>query len=310
MVAWGTVKLALRPADPTQPVFAGIGPSADVARYLQGVSRDQVRNVDVSPNRVRYRRIAGEAVPAVPVDQTFWAAQITTDTTKDLTWKVESGDWTVVIMNVDASRGVDTNARLGIKVSWFLPAAIGLLVLGLVLLAGGTVLAILGGRGLALGREEAPPPIPAPGPAPGGAAPAAVGVAGVGVAGPATPAATAEPIYPVTSPGASTHAQPLAVAGQVAPRHPALHRAVLPVDRLRRRHRHRLLRDPLHRPLPARDVRLQRRRPALELAGGLLRHERARHRPLPALHASAAEPTTRPRSTSRIPSASHAAWCS
>ena len=198
----GTVKLALRPADPTQPVFAGIGPSADVARYLQGVSRDQVRDIDVSPNRVRYRRIAGEAVPAAPVDQTFWAAQITTDTTKDLTWKVESGDWTVVIMNADASRGVDTNARLGIKVSWFLPAAIGLLVLGLVLLAGGTVLAILGGRGLAR-AEEAPSPIPAPWPAPGGAAPAAAGLAGAGVAGlgAATAAAIGAPVYPLTITG-------------------------------------------------------------------------------------------------------------
>ena len=166
------------------------------------MSRDQIRNIDVSPNRVRYRRIAGEAVPAAPVDQTFWAAQITTDTTKDLTWKVESGDWTVVIMNADASRGVDTNARLGIKVGWFLPAAIGLLVLGLVLLAGGTVLAILGGRGLAR-AEEPPPPIPAPWPAPGGAAPAAAGLAGAGVAGlgAATAAAIGAPVYPLTITG-------------------------------------------------------------------------------------------------------------
>jgi Domain of unknown function (DUF4389) len=198
----GTVKLALDPADPTQPVFAGIGPSRDVAAYLQGVTRDQVRDVDVSPNRVRYRRIAGEAVPTPPGDQTFWTAQITTDTTSDLTWKVESGDWTVVIMNVDASRGVDTNARLGIKVGWFLPAAIGLLVLGLVLLAGGTVLAILGGRGLAR-AEEGPPPIPAAWPAPGGAAPAAAGLAGAGVAGlgAAPAAAIGAPVYPLTITG-------------------------------------------------------------------------------------------------------------
>ena len=191
----GTVKLALDPSDPATPVFAGIGPTSDVATYLQGVSRDQIRDVDVSPNRVRYRRIAGETVPTAPGDQTFWAAQITTDTTKDLTWKVEGGDWTVVIMNADASRGVDTSARLGIKVGWFVPAAIGLLVLGLVLLAGGTVLAILGGRGLAR-AEEPPPPIPAPWPSPGGVAPAAAGLAGAGVAGLA--AAGAAPARPST----------------------------------------------------------------------------------------------------------------
>ena len=32
------------------------------------------------------------------------------------------------MMNADASRGVDIDARLGIKVDWFLPAPIGLLV--------------------------------------------------------------------------------------------------------------------------------------------------------------------------------------
>jgi Domain of unknown function (DUF4389) len=204
----GTVKLALTPSDPSTPLFAGIGPSADVAGYLQGVSRDQVRNIDTSPTRVRYRRIAGETVPTAPGDQTFWAAQITTDQTTDLTWKVESGDWTVVLMNADASRGVDTNARLGIKVSWFLPAAIGLLVLGLVLLAGGTVLAILGGRGLAR-AEEAPPPIPAAWPAPGGAVPvagvaattAAAGVAAAGVTAAGVAGGGGGPVYPLTITG-------------------------------------------------------------------------------------------------------------
>ena len=33
-------------------------------RYLDGVSRDQIRDFELSPDRVLYRRIAGEAVPA------------------------------------------------------------------------------------------------------------------------------------------------------------------------------------------------------------------------------------------------------
>jgi hypothetical protein len=69
-------------------------------------------------------------------------------------------------------------------------------------LAGGTVLAILGGRGLAR-ADEAPSPIPAPWPAPGGAAPAAAGLAGAGVAGlgAATAAAIGAPVYPLTITG-------------------------------------------------------------------------------------------------------------
>ena len=49
--------------------------------------------------------------------------------------------------------------------------------------------------------------------------------------------------------------------------------------------RGRVLRDPVHRPLPARDLRLQRRCAALDLARRLLLLQRARHRPLPAVHA-------------------------
>ena len=165
----GTVKLTLDPAEPQTPVFAGIGPSRDVAAYLDGVSRDQIRDVDVSPNRVRYRRREGEAVPALPGQQPFWVEQITTDQTSELTWKVESGDWTVVVMNADASRGIDVDTRLGIKVGWFLPAAIGAAIGGLILLAGGTVLAIAGGRGLA--RAEEPVVVE------GAAAPAVLGTA-------------------------------------------------------------------------------------------------------------------------------------
>ena len=54
----GTVKLVVEPAEETQ-VFAGIGPSAEVAAYLGDVSRDQIRDIDLNPDRVRYRRRRG-----------------------------------------------------------------------------------------------------------------------------------------------------------------------------------------------------------------------------------------------------------
>jgi Domain of unknown function (DUF4389) len=169
--ALGTMKLEIDPADPTATVFAGIGPTRDVAGYLQGVSRDQIRDFDLAPDRVFYRRLEGSTTPTPPGDESFWVAQASGSEATELTWKVKSGDWTVVVMNADASRGVDLDARLGIKVGWFLPAAIVLAVLGLLLLAGGTVLAILGGRGLARAEEPAAP-APATGPA-GWAAPGA-----------------------------------------------------------------------------------------------------------------------------------------
>src|SRR4051794_10697851 len=82
---------------------------------------------------------------------------------------------------------------------------------------------------------------------------------------------------------------PRAVADQVAAAHPPPGRADLPLAGLLRGHRDRLLRDPVHRPLPPAPVRLQRRRAALDLAGALLRVPgagpppgSARHPPPPA----------------------------
>ena len=171
--ALGTVKLDVDPARPDEPVFAGIGPSRDVASYLAGVSRDQIRDIDLSPDRVSYRRLSGEAAPAPPEDQPFWVAEVVTTDSGRLEWKVESGDWTVVIMNADATRGIDLDARLGIKVDWLLPAAIGLLVGGLVGLGLGTWLIIAGTRGVSPEVEEPAAAAVAPAAWPAPAAPPA-----------------------------------------------------------------------------------------------------------------------------------------
>ena len=156
--ALGSVRLTIDPGRSGTPIFAGIGPSADVAAYLDGVSHDVIRDFELSPDRVLYRRVPGESTPEPPGDQSFWVAQVTAEQADELTWEVDSGDWTVVLMNADASRGVDLDARLGIKVDWLLPALIGLLALGLVLLAGGAVLVILGSRGQAQPAEPSPSP--------------------------------------------------------------------------------------------------------------------------------------------------------
>ena len=216
-------------------------------------------------------------------------AQVTTADADELTWEVESGDWTVVVMNADASRGVDVDARFGIKVDWFLPVAIAGIVAGVILLAGGAALAIVGGRGLARApnRTRLRPPTGWPPPDDRDATTDRT------TATSTTPARGAVPATTERSP--RPRPEPRPVAGQVAAGHPALHRARLLVDRLRRRQRHRLLRHPVHRSLPTWALRLQRRGAPLELAGRLLLLQRARHRPLPTLQ-PATRPTTRPSS--------------
>src|ERR1051326_7373990 len=78
-------------------------------------------------------------------------------------------------------------------------------------------------------------------------------------------------------------AEPLEVAGEVVPRDPALPGVVLPLDRVRAAYDRRVLRDRLHRPLPATHLRVQRRRDALDVARLVLLDDGARQRPLSAV---------------------------
>ena len=68
--ALGSVRLTIDPGRSGTPIFAGIGPSADVAAYLDGVSHDVIRDFELSPDRVLYRRVPGESTPEPPGDQT------------------------------------------------------------------------------------------------------------------------------------------------------------------------------------------------------------------------------------------------
>ena len=143
---FATVTLDLRPAGSGQELFAGIGPTDDVTRYLASVPHDRVSDYDDSNSTVTYERQEGSATPAPPGDQTFWVAEVATAQPGALTWDVKGGDWTVVVMNADGSSGVDANARVGIKIDWLLPVAIVLIVVGAVVLVGGILLAVFVGR--------------------------------------------------------------------------------------------------------------------------------------------------------------------
>ncbi|MET0143865.1 MAG: hypothetical protein ABW328_03645 [Ilumatobacteraceae bacterium] len=153
---FATVILDLQPVGSGQELFAGIGPTDEVTRYLASVPHDSVSDYDDSSSTVTYERQAGSATPAPPADQTFWVAEVATAQPGTLTWDVKGGDWTVVVMNADGSSGVDANARVGIKIDWLLPVAIVLIVLGAVVLVGGTLL------GVFVGRTRRQQPLPAP----------------------------------------------------------------------------------------------------------------------------------------------------
>ncbi|HUG63890.1 MAG TPA: hypothetical protein VMK83_01600, partial [Gaiellaceae bacterium] len=77
-----------------------------------------------------------------PGEQTFWVAS-SSGMDETLDWKPEDGDWRVVLMNNDSSRGVSADMSIGAELDAVLWIAIGMLALG-TLFAGAAALAITG----------------------------------------------------------------------------------------------------------------------------------------------------------------------
>ncbi|MGE3961949.1 MAG: DUF4389 domain-containing protein [Dehalococcoidia bacterium] len=131
------------------PVFIGIGPEDEVHDYLAGVSRSVVTNVDYGRRfDVDYRDIPGDAEPSPPSEQDFWVVQAAGDGVQTVEWELESGRWTVVLMNADGSPGVAAELSAGGQSSLLPVAIFVLLVLGILFLLGGAGLILLGAIGI------------------------------------------------------------------------------------------------------------------------------------------------------------------
>jgi hypothetical protein len=138
------------------PLFIGIAPTAKVSRYLSGVTRDRIQSIDLGTGSVLYEHVDGMSMPARPGTRTFWVAKVEGTGTQTLDWALETGDWTVVIMNADATPPVAATMKLGAKFGIVTSILIGVT-------AGGVLLVAIGGTLIALGtrRRRIPPAIPA-----------------------------------------------------------------------------------------------------------------------------------------------------
>jgi hypothetical protein len=151
-------KVRIRGESPgAKTLFMGIGPEADVAKYLGPVAHANVEDIDFDPFRVTYLPVTGGAPRGPPTEQPFWAASASGVGTQTLTWKVREGDWSIVLMNADGSRGVAADIDLGAKLSFLLWVAIGLLLGGVLVAGGSAALIVLAAR---TRRPQPSPPVP------------------------------------------------------------------------------------------------------------------------------------------------------
>lgn len=162
---FGTIKITAEPAD-GGAVFVGIAPTEDVRDYLAGTSYDVVTEFR-EPDGTTYRRHEGAGAPGAPADQTFWAASANGPGRQTMTWDVTGGDWTLVVMNANATSGVAVDTSAGFRTAALLPLGLGLLIGGIAVLAIGITLVVLGAVGNDAARPRPPATTAAGGTGPG-----------------------------------------------------------------------------------------------------------------------------------------------
>lgn len=121
------------------PIFIGIAETDAALDYLRGTSYALTDDFQGQAERTH----RGGAPTMLPDEAGIWAASSQGPGTQTLTWEVESGDWTVVTMNADASERVAVRADAGLELPALTGISVGLIVAGAVLLliAGGLVIA-------------------------------------------------------------------------------------------------------------------------------------------------------------------------
>ncbi|GIU94520.1 MAG: hypothetical protein KatS3mg012_0977 [Gaiellaceae bacterium] len=136
----GTVRIT---SESDRALFVGVAPAADVARYLGGVEHSVVTSLERRP---RYAQVSGGAPATPPGEQEFWATSTSGLGEQTLEWAPEDGDWRIVVMNADGSRGVAAELAIGAELDPLLWIGIGLLAAGAVFAGAAALLITLGVR--------------------------------------------------------------------------------------------------------------------------------------------------------------------
>jgi hypothetical protein len=136
----GTIRIR---SETDRAVFVGIASAADVTGYLASVEHSLVTDFERRPV---YVPRPGGAPSSLPGDETFWVESTSGSGEQTLEWEPESGDWRVVVMNADGSRGVAAELSIGAELDPLLWIGIGLLVVGAVFAGGAALLITLGAR--------------------------------------------------------------------------------------------------------------------------------------------------------------------
>ena len=136
---WGnlaTIKVEGSSADPSREIFVGVAEARDLDTYLADVRYDEMRDVNINRTRTLtwdYREHRGDSVPGVPSQETFWIESTHGSGSQSIEWDLESGSYSLVLMNNDGSAGLDLATIVSIRMPGLFGVGIGLLAGGLLL---------------------------------------------------------------------------------------------------------------------------------------------------------------------------------
>lgn len=133
--------------DPSKGIFIGIAEESDWKAYLSDVEYDEIIHFSINPFDVDYINHPGISVPADPTLREFWTKSVNGTGTQTLEWKLETGTYSLVLMNHDGSQGVDLDIALGAKIPLIFGVGVGLVVGGIVALVVGILMIIFAIRG-------------------------------------------------------------------------------------------------------------------------------------------------------------------
>src|SRR6476659_8230493 len=140
---FGKVRIRATATNPTAGVFIGVGPEAAVDNYLAGVGHEVVTNWANGDTETRFEPGTGRGPQSAPGDAAIWTAQASGQGTQTLSWRPESGQWEVVVMNQDGAGGVSVLADAGATIPDLAWLAVILWVIGGLLLVGAVALVVV-----------------------------------------------------------------------------------------------------------------------------------------------------------------------
>ncbi len=135
--------------DDSKGIFIGVAQESDLISYLSDVEYDEIIDFSIDSDGfdVDYKNHPGNSSPTAPTSETFWMESTSGTGTQVLEWELETGTYSLVLMNEDGSRDVDLAVSVGLKTSWILGVGIGFVVGGIIALIIGILMFIYSLRG-------------------------------------------------------------------------------------------------------------------------------------------------------------------